>query len=158
MKTAEAKLKFLKTSPRKVRLVVDLVRGKKVDKAIEILKVLNKGAAKPVLKLIESAKANAKHNHQIKEETLKIAKITVDDGPTMKRWMPKAHGRATTIRKRSSHVAVVLSGEAGEIKTKETKIKKKTIAKKEKGEKIEDKKEIKKDEVKSEGKKEVKKK
>jgi large subunit ribosomal protein L22 len=71
MQTAEAKLKFLKISPTKVRLVVDLVRGKKVEEALKTLKFLNKISSKPVLKLIESAKANAMHNHNMKKESLR---------------------------------------------------------------------------------------
>jgi len=114
MEKVTAKLRFLKMTPRKVRLVADLVRGKQVEDIRPALKVLNKRAAKPVLKLIESAVANAKHNFSLKEEGLKLETITVDDGPTAKRWMPRAMGRATTIRKRSSHVKIVLSGEVDE--------------------------------------------
>lgn len=112
----KAKLRFLKIGPRKVRLVVDLVRGKKISKAVEILSLLNKKAARPVLKLILSAVANAKNNFSIEEKTLKLKSITVDEGPTLKRWMPKARGRATPIRERSSHITVILVGEKAEVK------------------------------------------
>jgi len=123
MENVTAKLRFLKMTPRKVRLVADLVRGKQVDVACNALKVLNKRAAKPILKLIDSASANAKHNFSLKEEGLKIETITVDDGPTAKRWMPRAMGRATTIRKRTSHVKIILTGEVDEKVKKETEAK-----------------------------------
>jgi len=126
MEKVNAKLRFLKMTPRKVRLVADLVRGKQVEEARQMLKVLNKRAGRPILKLIESAVANAKHNFSLVEDGLKIETITVDDGPTTKRWMSKAMGRATTVRQRSSHVKIVLAGEvdAKAKKESETKIKK----------------------------------
>ena len=142
MENVTAKLRFLKMTPRKVRLVADLVRGKQVDVACNALKVLNKRAAKPILKLIDSASANAKHNFSLKEEGLKIETITVDDGPTAKRWMPRAMGRATTIRKRTSHVKIVLTGEVDE------KVKKATEAKAKKAEEKAKKTETKKTDVK----------
>lgn len=127
MEKVTAKLRFLKIGPQKVRLVVDLVRGKKISEARRILKVLNKISAKPVLKLIDSAVANAKHNYQLKEDSLIIKKIVVNEGPVLKRWMPKAHGRATSIIKRSSHIELVLEGEK---ETKETKVLKNKLVKK----------------------------
>ena len=137
MEKVIAKLRFLKITPRKVRLVADLVRGKKVEDARAMLKVLNKRSAKPILKLIDSAVANAKHNFNLKEEGLKIEAITVDDGPTLKRWMPKAMGRATTIRKRSSHIIITLFGEIDQKNKKESKNKeKKEEVKKEETEKV----------------------
>lgn len=105
----KVKLSYLRISPRKVRLVADLVRGKKAIRAVEILSLLSKEAAKPLKKLIESAIANAKHNHELAADDLRLTKITVDEGPALKRWMPRARGRATTIRKRTSHVKLVLS-------------------------------------------------
>lgn len=111
-----AKLSHLRMGPRKVRLVVDMVRGKKVAKALDILSLSTKRAARPVLKLLQSAVANAKHNNSIAVENLKVEKITVDGGPSLKRWMPKAHGRATPVRERTSHINLVLSANIEEKK------------------------------------------
>ena len=104
----KAKLRFLKMSPRKVRYVVDQVRGRKVEEAINLLTVGKRGACKPVKKLINSAVANAMETGKIDIDNLYIEKIFVDEGPVMKRFMPRAMGRATTIRKKTSHVTVVL--------------------------------------------------
>lgn len=104
-----AKLSYLRMSPRKVRLVVDMIRGRKVAKALEILTLSKKLAARPVMKLLNSAIANAKNNFQLGTENLAITSIMVDGGPMLKRWMPKAHGRATPIRERTSHINLVLS-------------------------------------------------
>lgn len=109
MDTAKAKLRFLRMSPRKVRLVADLVRGKRVNDALAQLSFSKKAAARPVRKLIESAVANAVENHKLEREALYIKEIMVDGGPTMKRFRPRAHGRAGMIRKRMSHVQVVLA-------------------------------------------------
>jgi large subunit ribosomal protein L22 len=109
---ARAQLNGLRTSPRKVRLLADLVRGKSVAEAKEQLKISKKHAASPVLKLIDSAVANAVHNHMATPETLRVQTIFVNEGPILKRWMPKAMGRATRINKRTSHITVVLSGES----------------------------------------------
>ncbi len=115
MKTqATAKLRSLRISPRKVRLVVDLVRGRELNDALLQLEFSIKHAAKPVLKLLKSAIANAVHNHNIDESTLVIEKITVDGGPTLHRFTPRAMGRAFKIRKRTSHITLVLAGEASE--------------------------------------------
>ncbi len=104
-----AKVKFIHTSPRKVRLVVDVVRGMEVDKALSQLRLMNKGVARPVMKLINSVIANAEHNFELNKNNLFIKEIFVDEAPTLKRWMPRAHGRATTIRKRNSHINIVLA-------------------------------------------------
>jgi len=109
----QAKLKYLRMSPRKVRLVIDLVRGMKAQEARAQLQFLQKAAARPIAKLLDSAIANALHNHDAKEGTLIITKATVDGGPIMYRWTQRAMGRATPIRKRTSHVVLVLEGEAG---------------------------------------------
>lgn len=109
MTQVTAKLRFLRMGPRKVRLVVDMIRGKKVLRALDILSVLPKRAALPILKLLNSAVANAKHNHSLTVEDLKVAEIYVDGGPVLKRSMPKAHGRATPIRERTSHINLVLT-------------------------------------------------
>jgi len=115
-----AQLRFLRMSPKKVRLVADLMRGRRAFKALQTLSILNKRAAKPLLKLLNSAIANAKHNFSLEEETLKIIRITVDGGPVLKRWMPRAHGRATPIRERTSHINLVLTGEK-QVEKKKTK-------------------------------------
>ncbi len=104
-----AQLKFLRMSPRKVRLVADLMRGRSVLRTVNTLSLLNKRAAKPLLKLLRSAVANAEHNFSLSPENLKIATITVNAGPTLKRFTPKAHGRATPIRERMSHINLVLA-------------------------------------------------
>jgi len=114
-----AKLRFLRMGPRKVRLVTDLVKGRKALRARDALSLTNKSAALPILKLLNSAIANAKNNFKLDEETLFIKNITVDGGPVLKRWMPKAHGRATPVRQRTSHVTMILKTvEKAEKKTK----------------------------------------
>lgn len=105
----KARAKFIRMSPRKVRLVVDLVRGLPVLEAKHQLQFLNKAASVPVLKLINSAAANAEHNFNLKVEDLVVKSITADGGPTIHRWKPRARGRASAIRKRTTHIAVVLS-------------------------------------------------
>ncbi|MFH1291593.1 MAG: 50S ribosomal protein L22 [bacterium] len=105
----KAKLKQIRISPRKVRLVADLVRGKKAKQAVNTLSLLNKKSAKPLIKLIKSAIANAKNDFELEEGNLRISKLSVDEGPTYKRWMPRARGRATTIRKRTSKIEVILT-------------------------------------------------
>lgn len=103
-----AKLRFLRMSPRKVRLVCDVIRGLDVEQAQAQLQFMRKKAAQPVLKLLNSAIANAENNFKLKKENLFIKKITVDQGPALKRWKPRAFGRAVMIMKRSSHIHVVL--------------------------------------------------
>ncbi|NTW22808.1 50S ribosomal protein L22 [Candidatus Falkowbacteria bacterium] len=119
-----AKAKHIHMSARKVRLVVDVVRGNKVDQALAQLQFINKLATKPVAKLINSAIANAEHNFNLDRTNLFVKTIRVDEGVTMKRWMPKAHGRATPIRKRSSHIIVTLAEikDSGSLKAREQKI------------------------------------
>lgn len=103
-----AKLKFARLAPRKVRLVADLVRGKGSEEALNILSFTKKSAAKTVMKLLKSAIANATQKKTIDIDRLYIKKITVDQGPTMKRFQPRALGRATLIRKRMSHITIAL--------------------------------------------------
>ena len=105
----KASLNHLRMSPRKVRLVIDLVRKMPVEKAIAQLKFSGKKAALPVVKLIESGIANASDLYSIDKSNLFIKEIRSDEGLTLKRWMPKAHGRATLIRKRGSHISLVLA-------------------------------------------------
>lgn len=103
-----AKLNYLRMSPKKVRLVASLVRGVSVEKALVQLEYLNKIAAKPIMKLINSAAANAFHNFNLKKENLYIKEIKVDMAGALKRWAPKAHGRATPVLKRLSHITLTL--------------------------------------------------
>ena len=104
----KAKLRFVRVGPRKARLVADMIRGKGSEEALNILTFTKKAAAKIVIKLLKSAIANATQKKNIDVDRLYIKKITVDQGPTMKRFQPRALGRATTIRKRSSHINIVL--------------------------------------------------
>ena len=106
---AIAKHNFARISPQKARLVADLIRGKSVDQALEILTFSNKKAAVLVKKVLESAIDNAEHNEGADIDDLNVAKIFVDEGPTMKRIMPRAKGRADRILKRSSHITVVVA-------------------------------------------------
>ncbi len=106
---AQATLKFLRISPRKARLVADMVRGKPVAQALDTLKFTGRAASLPIRKLIESAMANAENNHGLDVDTLWVKELRVDPGPTLKRFMPRAQGRAYSIRKRTSHVSVVLA-------------------------------------------------
>jgi large subunit ribosomal protein L22 len=115
-----AKLSYLRMGPRKLRLVADMIRGKRVAKALEILALSRKLAARPIMKLLNSAIANAKHNYQLGMENLVVSTIMVDGGPMLKRWMPKAHGRATPVRERTSHINLVLTEVAKPIKKKKT--------------------------------------
>ncbi|MCB9528180.1 MAG: 50S ribosomal protein L22 [bacterium] len=103
-----AKLRYLRVAPRKTRLVVDLVRGKKVEDAISILTFTRRAASEPVRKLIESAIANAEAE-DANVERLYVQQIYVDEGPTLRRFRPRAMGRATRINKRTSHVTCVLA-------------------------------------------------
>lgn len=121
-----AKLSSYRQSPRKVRLVADVVRGKKVQEVLPILDALGKRAALPVKKLIQSAVANAVHNENLNKENLIISEIRVDESATLKRWRARARGRAFPIRKRTSRIIIRLT-EA--VKTVEGE--KKTFAKKE---------------------------
>ncbi|WP_018131285.1 50S ribosomal protein L22 [Effusibacillus pohliae] len=106
---AKAVARYVRIAPRKVRLVVDLIRGKKVGEAIAILKHTPKAASPVVEKLLKSAIANADHNYNMDVDNLVISKIYVDQGPTLKRYRPRAQGRASRIHKRTSHITVVVS-------------------------------------------------
>jgi len=120
-----AKLRYLHIAPRKVRLVVDLIRGKKVEQASTILNFTTKKASLPLLKLLKQAIANAKNNFQMEPENLLISKIFVDEGPKQKRWMPRARGQAYEIQKKTSHITLVLE----EIVKKKGKVKKAKVKK-----------------------------
>jgi len=106
-----AKLNNLKMGPRKVRLVTDLIRGMRVSAAESQLMYMTKAAARPILKLLRSAVANATHNHGANVDSLIVKHTFVDGGAMQKRWSPRAMGRATPIRLRTSHVTLILSGE-----------------------------------------------
>jgi ribosomal protein L22 len=104
-----AQAKYVRTSARKARLVCDHIRGKDVVEARAILAFTPRAAAKPWLKLLESAVANAEHNHELVGDDLKIAAVHADEGPTLKRFRPRAMGRATRVRKRTSHLTITLT-------------------------------------------------
>jgi len=108
MSEVRAKLSFYRQSPRKVRASVSVLRGLTLAEAEAQLSLMAKRAAGPLLKLLRSAKANAEHNAKLQPEDLFVKEVLVNDGPTLKRWMPRAHGRATPIRKRTSHITIVL--------------------------------------------------
>ncbi|OHA62315.1 MAG: 50S ribosomal protein L22 [Candidatus Wildermuthbacteria bacterium GWA2_46_15] len=108
-----AKLNHLRMAPRKVRLVADVIRGKNALKARANLSFLPRRAAKPFLGLLDSALANAKNNFQLDEKTLYLAKVLVDEGPKLKRWRPRARGRAFPIQKKTSHLTIVLQEREG---------------------------------------------
>ncbi|OHA08310.1 MAG: 50S ribosomal protein L22 [Candidatus Sungbacteria bacterium RIFCSPLOWO2_01_FULL_60_25] len=104
-----AELNYLRMAPRKVRVVADAIRGKRVPEAERTLRFLARRASGPLAKLLKSAIANAKHNFQINDvATLRVREIRVDQGPTLKRTQPRAMGRAFRIHKKSSHICIVL--------------------------------------------------
>ena len=107
--TVRAQAKYVRTSARKARLVCDHIRGKDVAEARAILAFTPRAAAKDWAKLLESAVANAVHNHELVGEDLRIAAVYADEGPTLKRYRPRAMGRATRIRKRTSHLSITLT-------------------------------------------------
>ncbi len=100
--------KYIRVSPRKVRLVVDLVRGRPVNEAMSLLRFMPQSAARDVAKVVKSAVSNAEQNNHMSAEDMIITQITADEGPTMKRFRPRAHGRASPILKRSTHITVVV--------------------------------------------------
>ena len=105
---AKATLKYIRISPRKVGILCDQIRGKSVTEANAILSVIPKAASEPLAKLVKSAAANAENNHQMDPEKLYVAETYATPGPIMKRFMPRAKGRAYGIKKRTSHITVVL--------------------------------------------------
>ncbi len=135
----DAKLNYLRMSPRKVRLVADLIRGRKVSEAKVKLQFVPNKAAEPVEKLLKSAVANAEHNFELSEKDLYVAEIRVDEGPTLKRWRPRARGATNQIQKKTSHITLVLdevnpgeelkTGKKGKIKKVKSKEKPKEEAK-----------------------------
>lgn len=111
----ETFVKNHRQSPRKVRLVADLVRGKKVSHALTVLNFLNKKASDPIKGAIQSAVANAKHNFKMNPEKLYVKDIRIDEGVVMKRSMPRARGSAFPLKKRSSHIFVALDTKGDEV-------------------------------------------
>jgi large subunit ribosomal protein L22 len=109
MMEAKAIARYVRIAPRKVRLVVDLIRGKKVGEAIAILKHTPNVSSEVIEKVLQSAIANADHNFNMDIDNLIVSQIFVDQGPTLKRFRPRAQGRATRIHKRTSHITVVVS-------------------------------------------------
>ena len=107
-KRPHAIARYIRISSRKVKVVIDLIRGKSVDEAIGILMYTPKAAAEPVMKLLKSAIANAEHNMNLSAEDLYVAEVYADQGPTIRRFRPRAKGRATRIRKRTSHITIIL--------------------------------------------------
>lgn len=106
---SKAIAKTVRIAPRKVRLVLDLVRGKKVGEALGILEFTPRAASLPVAKVIKSAAANAEHNYGMNVEDLVVSQVFANEGPTLKRFRPRAKGSASAINKRTSHITVVLS-------------------------------------------------
>lgn len=124
---AISKAKFIRIAPRKSRLVVSLIRGMSVGAARRQLMVSDKLAATPVLKALNSAIANAVNNLKMDESTLKVSKAYVDEGPKIKRSMPRAQGRATPIRHRMSHITIAVSGPDEVVKEKKVPAKKPAV-------------------------------
>ena len=112
----KAQAKFLRISPRKLRLITGLIQSMAVAAAADQLKHLDKKGSTPVLKLLNSAIANASHNNKLKVEGLFIKSAFVDQGPTIKRWRPRAFGRAGQIRKRTSHLTIILEEKKNSVK------------------------------------------
>jgi len=106
---AKAVANTVRIAPRKVRLVIDLIRGKQVGEAIAILRHTPKAASPVVEKLLKSAMANAEHNYEMDVNNLVVNEAFVNEGPTLKRFRPRAMGRASAINKRTSHITIVLS-------------------------------------------------
>ena len=106
---AKAVARTVRIAPRKVRLVVDLIRGKQVGEAVAILNLTPKAASPVVEKVLKSAMANAEHNYEMDVNNLVVSQAFVDEGPTLKRFRPRAMGRASQINKRTSHITIVLS-------------------------------------------------
>lgn len=138
----KAKLRYLRIAPRKVRLIADLIRGKSVEEARTILDFSIKKAALPLLKLLKSALANAKNNLGLEETNLYIFRITVDEGPKLKRWRARSRGQAFEIQKKTSHITLILE----QIKEKPKKTKKVKAKKLEEPKKVEKKEEVEKKE------------
>jgi large subunit ribosomal protein L22 len=110
-----AQAKYIRQAPNKVRIVLDVVRGLPVGEAEQVLKHLNRRASEPIAKVLKSAVANAEHNHSLDADDLYVAEAFADEGPTLKRFRPRARGRATRIRKRTSHITIVVADRNREV-------------------------------------------
>ncbi len=129
--TITVKAKHIRIAPRKVRLVADMIRGEKVQKAKSLLSFTVNKSAMPILKLLNSGTANAKNDFSWEESNLYISKIIVDEGPKLKRWMPRARGSASPIQKKTSHITIDLNEieESGKsIPKKKSKVNAKSIS------------------------------
>ena len=109
---ARAHLRYVRISPRKVKIVCDLIRGKSIPQATAILLTTPKAASEPLLKLLKSAVANAENNHNMDPEKLIVSEVFANPGPIIKRIMPRAQGRAYRINKRTSHVTIAVAEKA----------------------------------------------
>jgi large subunit ribosomal protein L22 len=105
---AKAVAKHVRISPRKARLVVDLIRGRGAKEALAILQTLPNRPTEPIYKVLFAAMANAENNFEMDRDELYVAKVYIDEGPTMKRFRPRARGMASRIRKRTSHITIIL--------------------------------------------------
>ena len=110
---ARAQARYIRVTPMKARRVVDLIRGLPAAEAQAVLRFAPQAASEPVGKVLNSAIANATHNFNLAEDTLVVSRTWVDEGPTLKRFRPRAQGRAYRIRKRTSHITVVVSSKEG---------------------------------------------
>ena len=115
-----AQARFIRQSPYKVRRVLDLVRGLPVTQARDVLRFTQRRATEPISKVLESAVSNAAHNHALDAEELVVVEAYADEGPTLKRYRPRARGRATRILKRTSHVTIVVGDERDEFDEEES--------------------------------------
>jgi|SRR5699024_1448553 len=109
VKSAKAVANQVRIAPRKARLVIDLIRGKEVGEATAILRHTNRGASTIIEKVLQSAIANAEHNYEMDPDSLVVSEAYVNEGITLKRFRPRAQGRASAINKRTSHITVVVS-------------------------------------------------
>ena len=113
---ARATARYIRISPTKARQMVDLIRGRHVDDARRVLRFATRAAATPIAKVLESAVANAEHNRELPADELIVLRAWVDEGPTLRRFRPRALGRATRVRKRTSHISVVVGRVEGAVR------------------------------------------
>lgn len=110
-----AKGKYIKVSPKKAREVASIIRGKNAKEAREMMKFMPQASSSEIYKVVSSAVANAQHNFSLEPDALTISKITIDGGPALKRYRPRARGRVSNIKRKTSHITVIVSGD---VKTK----------------------------------------
>lgn len=113
MLEARAQARYVRIAPRKVRVVLDLIRGKNVDEALNILRFTPRASSKVIEKLVMSAAANAENNHDMNRDALYITECYADQGPIIKRYRPRAKGRASSIQKKTSHITIKLKEKEG---------------------------------------------